>query len=550
MNATPIQSETSRTARFVERCREAGLALLTVDARGSLLDACVASDRILDRALVGFRLLHALAAHHVQLWEQSQTLEPAPAFPGCWLIPVPILRRRRREGYHLIVMASREIGQAEQFSALCASASLDHLAARSLLPETRLGRVDILRWSRLLNAMNDDLLRLDRQHEEIAGLSQQLSETYEELNLVYKMAAHLTVTQDPASFLSDACDELRQVAGLRWIALQIIDGDDRMKQLSGRLISSSDASIDLSSLRGVGQELIKRFGSGHTLIVDDSHTLDIPELSAAASKLMIVPIVREAGVLGLLIGADKITGGQLTTIDSKLATTTAQNMGIFLENAMLYEDMQDMFMGTLHALIASIDAKDAYTCGHSERVAWLSRELAAAAGLDPHLVERVYLSGLVHDVGKIGVPESVLCKAGRLTDEEFGLIKLHPEIGVRILKDIRQMQDLLPGVLHHHERYDGRGYPRKLAGESIPLFGRIIAMADSFDAMSSDRTYRRALSREQAVGEIRKCGGMQFDPNLVAAFERIQFEPYYQMVRQHQQRISPGADAGTQEAGR
>jgi HD-GYP domain-containing protein (c-di-GMP phosphodiesterase class II) len=127
----------------------------------------------------------------------------------------------------------------------------------------------------------------------------------------------------------------------------------------------------------------------------------------------------------------------------------------------------------------------------------------------------------LHDVGKIGVPEAVLQKPGKLTDEEFELMKQHPDIGARILRDVRQLGDITPGVLHHHERWDGRGYPAKLQGNDIPILGRLICLADCFDAMTSNRTYRRALPFEVAMLEIRKNAGVQFDPELAEAFIRI-----------------------------
>ena len=171
-----------------------------------------------------------------------------------------------------------------------------------------------------------------------------------------------------------------------------------------------------------------------------------------------------------------------------------------------------MFMGVLKGMTTAIDAKDAYTCGHSERVGLLASRLALAAGLGAEEAERYRLAGLVHDVGKIGVAEAVLSKSGRLNDEEFAQIKKHPEIGHQILRDIPLMEDILPGVLHHHERWDGKGYPAGLAGESIPLIGRILALADTFDAMSSTRAYRPAMPRESVLAEIRRCSASQFDP--------------------------------------
>jgi len=145
----------------------------------------------------------------------------------------------------------------------------------------------------------------------------------------------------------------------------------------------------------------------------------------------------------------------------------------------------------------------------------------------------VYLSGLVHDVGKIGVPESVLTKPGKLTDTEFDLIKRHPQIGARILEGIRQMHDLIPGVLYHHESWDGSGYPEGLAGREIPLFGRIIGLADAFDAMCSDRTYRQARPMHEALDEVRRCSGKQFDPELADIFVKLDFSEYLDMIEQH-----------------
>jgi putative two-component system response regulator len=177
--------------------------------------------------------------------------------------------------------------------------------------------------------------------------------------------------------------------------------------------------------------------------------------------------------------------------------------------------MKDLFMGMLHALVNSIDAKDPYTRGHSQRVAWLSRYILKLTGADETQCQRAYLSGLLHDIGKIGVPDTVLTKEGTLTDEEYDLIKRHPVIGAHILARVRQVGDLVPGVLHHHERFDGKGYPQGLSGHAIPELGRVVGLADSLDAMTTSRTYRRAMPLEIAVAEIRRCSGTQFDPALV-----------------------------------
>ena len=141
------------------------------------------------------------------------------------------------------------------------------------------------------------------------------------------------------------------------------------------------------------------------------------------------------------------------------------------------------------------------------------------------------MAGLLHDVGKIGVPEDVLRKPGKLTNDEFALMKKHVDIGSHILKDLRQIEDLVPGVLYHHERYDGKGYPHNLAGQEIPLIARLLCVADCFDAMTSNRTYRKALPVEVAMMEIRRCSGTQFDPRLADAFLAIGEQRLRQMIQ-------------------
>ena len=168
------------------------------------------------------------------------------------------------------------------------------------------------------------------------------------------------------------------------------------------------------------------------------------------------------------------------------------------------------------ALAQAIDAKDTYTNGHSERVAKYSREIARRYGYSKEQLEEIYMMGLLHDVGKIGVPNAIINKSGRLTDEEFAIIKTHPEQGAKILSNIKEMPHLSEGARWHHERYDGKGYPDGLKGLEIPEEARIIAVADAYDAMTSNRSYREPLSQMTVRGEIEKGSGLQFDPNFAA----------------------------------
>lgn len=176
---------------------------------------------------------------------------------------------------------------------------------------------------------------------------------------------------------------------------------------------------------------------------------------------------------------------------------------------------------TIYAFAEAIGARDLYTMGHSEKVAEYARLIAERMGLEGKELELLYLCGIVHDVGKIAVPENVLNKPGSLSPEEFKQIMLHPERGAAILSHISFLDKIVPVILSHHERYDGTGYPRGLKGEEIPLLARILSVADAFDAMTSDRSYRKALPLDKVIQELKNNAGTQFDPKVVEVFLKL-----------------------------
>ena len=187
-------------------------------------------------------------------------------------------------------------------------------------------------------------------------------------------------------------------------------------------------------------------------------------------------------------------------------------------NPVLYEEIQEyrkIILGVLYSLTYAIDAKDTYTSGHSSRVATLSVTIGKEMGLDNAWLERLEYSSLLHDIGKIGIPESILLKKGKLTDEEKSVMNTHPEISAQIIQPISFFSNLVPIVRHHHEHFDGQGYPEGLVGEEIPFGARILALADASDAMRSDRCYRHALPKEIMIEEIKNNSGTQFDPSIV-----------------------------------
>ncbi len=186
------------------------------------------------------------------------------------------------------------------------------------------------------------------------------------------------------------------------------------------------------------------------------------------------------------------------------------------------DEIRATFMGAIRSLAGALEAKDRYTRGHSDRVTEIAVIMAGRAGLSARQVEQIRLAGTVHDIGKIGVPEAILLKPGRLTEDEYGLVKLHPDRAERILEPIIRDRRVLAVVRHHHERFDGRGYPDGLRGEEIPLGARILAVADTYDAMTSDRPYRDGLTVEQARSQLLANRGSQFDPALIELFTEVE----------------------------
>ncbi len=240
---------------------------------------------------------------------------------------------------------------------------------------------------------------------------------------------------------------------------------------------------------------------------------DVSSLVRGVRRYASVP----AGTAGWLLAVNPLDDQPIGTSEVERMQYVASLIVAQSSNARTYAELKELFFGIICALTAAIDAKDPYTSGHSERVARIAVRLAEELGMPPHKRSNLYLAGLLHDIGKIGVDDLVLKKCGPLTPEEYRRIQSHVEIGVTILQDLKKLHHILPGVRHHHESLDGSGYPDHLSGEEIPLEARILAVADSFDAMSSDRPYRKRLTPMQIDKIFRTGRGTQWDPGIVDA---------------------------------
>jgi HD-GYP domain-containing protein (c-di-GMP phosphodiesterase class II) len=237
-------------------------------------------------------------------------------------------------------------------------------------------------------------------------------------------------------------------------------------------------------------------------------------------------------IRALAQGARRLAGGDYATrVESSsgnevgLLADAFNYMGAEIEKAIdqireAAATNKELFMGSIRMLANAIDEKDPYTRGHSERVAYYSACVAKYMGMSQEEVERVHLSGLIHDVGKIGIEDAILRKASALTDDEYSIMKQHPQKGLHILEAVPRLKEMAGAGLMHHENVDGTGYPEGLKGADIPLLGRMVSVADAFDAMTTDRPYSKAMTFEAAIARLRFLAGKKFDPESVEAFAR------------------------------
>jgi HD-GYP domain-containing protein (c-di-GMP phosphodiesterase class II) len=377
--------------------------------------------------------------------------------------------------------------------------------------------------------------------------------TYDDLSAMESLASQLGMVMDNARLFADHNEEIRRLEALRE-ASGVINSTLDLKallkllmELAAKTLRAGASSIlmvdeqsgDLVFEVATGEksdqvrEIRVPKGQGIAGAVAESGK---PELIPDAAKdprffkkadektsfvthnMIAVPLIARGKTIGVMEVLNRLGGQTFSQDDLDLLQALAHQSAIALQNAQLYQNLQESFISTVRSLAQAVDAKDSYTAGHSSRVTQYSVLIAEEMKLGEEEQRNIRMSGLLHDVGKIGIKDSVLSKPGHLDDAEFAIMKSHPSVGASILKPVRQLKEVIPGVLNHHERFDGGGYPAGLKGEEIPIAGRIIGVADAFDAMTSDRVYRPRLSDEVALSELKKHSGTQFDSRVVKAF--------------------------------
>ena len=358
-------------------------------------------------------------------------------------------------------------------------------------------------------------LAVNQMTESFRSRSHAESSRVLELTTLYETSRTLGSTLDLAGLLSTVLDE----------ALGVLEVDVGYVVLRDRTTGQLDLRARRGAVTLTGDQLVD--SAVTEWVTRERRPLLLNPGSAAAPPpglvhaTLCVPLADSDGAIGAIMVGSTESRDRFTSDDVRLLSTIANHATVAIRNVELFASLREAYLGTVRSLAAAIDAKDTYTRGHSERVAEYGTLVAQRMGLSEEECLALELAAYLHDIGKIGIPEGILRKPGRLDDEEFAVMKSHPIVGATILTPVEFPWPIMPVVRHHHEHFDGRGYPAGLKGNEIPLLARILTVADSFEAMVSDRPYRSGRAHRDALDEILRCSGSQFDPAVVDVFVEV-----------------------------
>lgn len=399
-------------------------------------------------------------------------------------------------------------------------------ALRSLAEQAGWSKSDLDRWLDSIESVGPEVLprflRLaemqvcaapDSRHtSQLEGLAGQLDAAYEEISLLHDLSRSLRVSVDPGELAQTCVHRLHLALNAEGCGILIVRRDAPVRFVSDGLLPCDEAELQ-RLLDGESTQLGRRpLVRNHIdASAEDAVHPDLRNFVAAA-------VLEGESTVGWIIACNSIDRDEFGSVEANLLNSIALILSTHLHNLQLFQQQDDLLVAFVRSLVSSLDAKDSYTRGHSERVALVARRLAMQLGLPPSEQEDIHLAALLHDIGKIGVEDAILGKPGRLTEAEFRKLQLHPVIGHDILAGLRNLHHILPGVRSHHESYDGTGYPDKLVGDDIPLMARILAVADAFDAMGSDRPYRGGMPVEQIERILVEGAGAQWDARVIRAY--------------------------------
>ncbi len=361
------------------------------------------------------------------------------------------------------------------------------------------------------------LARCEQLVHENESLADEVLRMYEQINLIFDVTAQVAVLTDPYQLKRLLCERLRVSLNAQGVWLV---GRYRAEDEFVHREPDDCAKCDLpASLEAEAESLAATVREESRVLVKTLVT-NCSQQPEERTYLMAGPLREHEGNTPLVMCAirchKEFHSGEMLLFDSVLAYG-----GHVLRNLNLVERLKRTSFETVRALVSAIDKKDQYTCGHSERVGILARMTGQEMGLPPEILQELEWAGLLHDIGKIGIPEAILTKPGPLTEDEYAIIKRHPQMSYEVLRPIGALAGVMRTVIEHHENFDGTGYPHGLRGQEISLAGRIMHVVDVFDALTSDRAYRRPYDADKALGILKQDAGTKLDPAVVESFTRV-----------------------------
>lgn len=370
------------------------------------------------------------------------------------------------------------------------------------------------------NEITELALAFNQMTDSLQDRSESLTKKVLELATLYEMSRALGSTLVMDVLLESVLDSALRIFGVDSGYATLRNRETGQLELLACRGQEAD-EVDEEALRNSMSEWVIR--EGRPLIFNpprEAGATQVDDVTGALAALC-VPLNSSEGVLGAITVGSHDPAFRFGSDDVRLLSTIANHVTIAVGNIELFSSLQDAYLATVRSLAAAVDAKDPYTRGHSDRVAAYSVAIAKELELSHDQQVALEMAAYLHDIGKIGVREEILLKPGKLSNAEMGLMRHHPLIGANILKPVGFPWPITPVVRHHHERWDGAGYPAGLRGEEIPFLARVLTVADSYEAMVSDRPYRRGRTSEEAIQELQSCAGSQFDEKIVDAFVRV-----------------------------
>jgi len=393
-----------------------------------------------------------------------------------------------------------------------------------------------------LDFIEQNLTEILSMGYEIDSLSGEVARNYEEMSLLWQLTSRLGVGLDSDKVCRVLADEAMKICPSRNVSILLLaETPSRVPKTSCIVTTKEDevpenvpfflpevslgedaksaSMMALSAAHGLMGEVYKR--KEPITICDVAKDERFEGFTFPIKRILVVPLLVEDDVIGAIVAGDKLDGEEFYSTEIRLIMSIATECAVSIKKALLYDEIHDMLFSTAEAFSLAMDAKDPYTYGHSKRVSELAAGIGESMGLPADTIGKVRLAALLHDIGKLGTPEVILGKISNLEPDEMEMMREHAYMGARMIENIKRMREISTWMCHHHEKFDGSGYPSGLKGEQIPLPSRIIALADYYDALTSDRPYRKALTKEDAINEMKAVVGKHFDPAVYEHFLKV-----------------------------